>query len=239
VSEKNCSPAAVDPAFGRNLYEGRARLHCAQTEYRIFAALPTSDHDPPALSSSRPSLLNASAWIRTDVAAPLDHDVGRLVLLPCPGWGERDSAGTGTDAAMRDELRRIIAAGVTMLVTLLSDAELKQLGAAGLGAACRELQLDWAQCPIADYAAPGEEFEHAWAKAGLIVQQRLDRGDRVAIHCRAGIGRSGTIAARVLIERGVAPATALARVRAARPGAVETAVQEDYLAHLRTNKDRR
>ncbi len=125
-----------------------------------------------------------------------------------------------------------------MLVTLLNDAELKQLGAAGLGAACRDLQLDWAQCPIADFAAPGEEFENAWAHAGPIVQRRLDRGERIAIHCRAGVGRSGTIAARVLIERGLDAATALARVRAARPGAVETAPQENYLAQLAAGRRR-
>jgi ADP-ribosyl-[dinitrogen reductase] hydrolase len=57
----------------------------------------------------------------------------------------------------------------------------------------------------------------------------MQDGNRIVVHCRGGLGRTGVIAARLLIELGEAPDKALQRVRAARPGAVETPEQEDYV----------
>ena len=50
-------------------------------------------------------------------------------------------------------------------------------------------------------------------------------GRGVAVHCRAGIGRSGMVALRLMIEAGEAPDDALARLRTVRPCAVETTAQ--------------
>ena len=52
------------------------------------------------------------------------------------------------------------------------------------------------------------------------------------VHCRGGLGRAGTIAARLLIELGIEPATAIERVRAVRPGAIETRAQEEYVLNI-------
>ena len=46
---------------------------------------------------------------------------------------------------------------------------------------------------------------------------RLLRGDRVVVHCGAGIGRAGTTAAAVLVLLGTPLDDALAHVRAHRP----------------------
>jgi atypical dual specificity phosphatase len=48
----------------------------------------------------------------------------------------------------------------------------------------------------------------------------------VAVHCAAGLGRTGTVLAAYLVARGEEPRAALARVRDLRPGSVETADQE-------------
>jgi len=54
-------------------------------------------------------------------------------------------------------------------------------------------------------------------------------GERVLVHCRGGVGRAGTVAALMLVECGESPAIAIQRVRAARPGAIETAGQERWV----------
>ncbi|WP_200306505.1 dual specificity protein phosphatase family protein, partial [Paracraurococcus ruber] len=54
-------------------------------------------------------------------------------------------------------------------------------------------------------------------------------GGRVAVHCAAGLGRSGMVAAWVLTGFGMPAAAAIAAVRAARPGAIETAAQEAFI----------
>ena len=54
-------------------------------------------------------------------------------------------------------------------------------------------------------------------------------GCDVLVHCRGGLGRAGTIAARLLVELGMEPETAIASVRAVRPGAIETSDQEKFV----------
>ena len=48
----------------------------------------------------------------------------------------------------------------------------------------------------------------------------------VAVHCGAGLGRTGTVLAAYLVANGMNPKEAVAKIRDLRPGSVETAEQE-------------
>ena len=48
----------------------------------------------------------------------------------------------------------------------------------------------------------------------------------VAVHCGAGLGRTGTVVAAYFVSRGMGPREAVAKVRDLRPGSIETAEQE-------------
>ena len=62
---------------------------------------------------------------------------------------------------------------------------------------------------------------------------RLARGDVLLVHCGAGIGRAGTVAAALLITMGVPLEEAIATVAAHRPMAgPEAGVQRDLLVAL-------
>ena len=52
----------------------------------------------------------------------------------------------------------------------------------------------------------------------------------MAVHCAAGLGRTGTLAAQLLVLQGVAPDEAILRVRQARPGTIETPAQEQAVS---------
>jgi ADP-ribosyl-[dinitrogen reductase] hydrolase len=107
--------------------------------------------------------------------------------------------------------------------------ELVHLQVGRLGEAARSIGLDWYHLPIRDVSVPSNAFETQWRTSGEELRGRLLGGQSLVVHCRGGLGRTGLIAARLLIELGEVPRKALQRVRAARPGAVETGEQELYL----------
>jgi len=53
--------------------------------------------------------------------------------------------------------------------------------------------------------------------------------DDILAHCCGGLGRAGMMAACLLVDEGVESDEAMASVRAVRPGAIETAPQENWV----------
>ncbi len=122
--------------------------------------------------------------------------------------------------------------GAAAVVTLVEAKELILLRVENLGEEVRRRGMFWFHLPIADVSTPDEGFERNWASSGDALRTLLRDGRDVLVHCRGGLGRAGTIAARLLIELGMEPSAAIRRVRTVRPGAIETREQEEYVLGL-------
>ncbi|MFT5685536.1 MAG: protein-tyrosine phosphatase [Myxococcota bacterium] len=85
--------------------------------------------------------------------------------------------------------------------------------------------------PVEDYTAPTPP---QLSEAVAILQADLAAGERVVVHCMAGRGLAGTAAAAVLIVRGMAPGDAIMLVRWVRPGAIQSADQENRLQGMKS-----
>lgn len=115
------------------------------------------------------------------------------------------------------------------LVTLIEEHEMRAIEATDLGAEVAARHMSWFHLPIVDASTPDDAFESAWQSSGEDVRALLRSGANVLLHCRGGLGRAGTVAARLLVELGWKADAAIAAVRKVRPGAIETGAQEQHV----------
>lgn len=132
---------------------------------------------------------------------------------------------------MDDEVSGWHGAGLDVVVSLLEPDEAAQLELAREGDVAASKGVRFISFPIADRGVP------ASTRAALsllkTILETLDEGSKVAIHCRQGIGRSGLIAAGVLVASGIAAEQAIQTVSVARGETVpETVEQLQWIRHL-------
>jgi atypical dual specificity phosphatase len=118
---------------------------------------------------------------------------------------------------VRDRLR---ADAIDVCINLHEWPGTEVLGPLGI----REVHL-----PVPDLMAPTQ----AQLDEGVaVITHALAEGQRVAVYCGAGLGRTGTLLAAYFVTSGLEPAAAIKQVRSLRPGSVETAAQEAAVAEF-------
>ena len=142
---------------------------------------------------------------------------GNLAIMPAPRLDEQLEA---TVLGWKDE-------GADVIVSLLESHEVPDLMAAEQ-ALCEEFGIEFVSFPIRDKTVPDQTV--AFAAIARQLADKVASGRSVAIHCRAGIGRSTVLAACTLILLGVDGAVALDMIAAARGIEVpETEAQRQWI----------
>ena len=165
---------------------------------------------------------------------PLPGNRGHIGMTICPGKKDQGYSGTVWDRDLATDLDAIAEWKANAVVTLLEEFELKMLGIPNLPALLVSRGIEWHHLPIRDVDIPDHHFEERWRREnGQRIKSILSGGGKVLLHCRGGIGRTGTIAAKLLVEFGFKPSDAVALVRRTRPGTIETQAQEQYVLKLK------
>ena len=143
---------------------------------------------------------------------------GRLAVCPQPA--------SGGDADAR--IAEIASCGIGQVVSLLQADEACMLGLEGEGELVRAHGMRFVSFPIADMGLPDSAADFSALVQRLY--RDLSGGVDTLIHCRGGIGRSGLLAAALLMRDGRDASDALARVSRMRGRQLpETAEQGAWL----------
>jgi atypical dual specificity phosphatase len=83
--------------------------------------------------------------------------------------------------------------------------------------------------PVEDMEAPTQDQLDRCISA---VERANSHGMGVAVHCGAGLGRTGVVLAAYFVAKGTSAQNAIARVRRLRPGSIETDEQADAVVEF-------
>lgn len=141
---------------------------------------------PPSMgasTSAKPTPLRNSYWVIP----------GKVLAGEHPGASNRE--------ATREKLQRLIDAGVECFIDLTEPNEIRAYD--------RELpfSVEYLRKPIKDHSTPAQRVH--MAEILDCMHDALQSGRCVYVHCRAGIGRTGTVIGCFLVERGLPGESAL------------------------------
>jgi len=134
---------------------------------------------------------------------------GRLAASGLPGGAPYMSG------SLEEDLSYFRAQDIGVVVSLtqspLDPASLQQAGLIGV------------HLPVPDMTSPAQDTIETFLR---VTDEAEDRGHAALVHCRAGMGRTGTLLACYLVREGLPGDAAIEQVRQMRPGSIETAEQE-------------
>lgn len=146
---------------------------------------------------------------------------GRLAVSARPRGGDW----------LEDEITAWQQASINTVISLLTPDEVDDLKLADEASLSQEHSMGFHSFPIPDRSVPSTQAEAA-NFVGML-KSEVEAGHNIVVHCRQGIGRSGLIAAALLISSGVNPEEALRRISQARGVPVpETSEQRTWLLRL-------
>lgn len=146
---------------------------------------------------------------------------GKLAIGPRPRGGDW----------LEGEIGGWSGVGMDTVLSLLTPEEEDTLDLKKEAALVREHGMSFVSLPIPDRQVPASPTELSATIDR--VNTALSAGKNVLIHCRQGIGRTGLVAACMLVTKGWPPSTAIKHLTAIRGVVIpETAEQRDWIDHF-------
>jgi protein-tyrosine phosphatase len=165
--------------------------------------------------------------IRVDWVDPLQTGTsGQLGMTLCPGRRQVSNSGK-FERDLTPDMEGLKAAGVDVLVCTIEHHEFAEQKIEAYFDEAQRLGIEVLWFPIPDHGAPSD-MAHARSIVSEIVTL-LRYGKKVVIHCRAGIGRTGCMAACVMVRLGYLPKEAISVIRTTRARTVDTIAQERFV----------
>lgn len=150
-----------------------------------------------------------------------DNLPGKLYIMPKPS-GEW----------LKEDVEHYDLIGIDMIISMLERDEASELMLERQREVCKEQRLAFTQFPIVDRGLP--EIE-PFTSLVLKTIDNLKSGKNIAVHCRAGIGRSGIAVCSALLGFGYSPTDAMKLTSEARGVDVpDTEKQREFIGQMAT-----
>jgi protein-tyrosine phosphatase len=134
---------------------------------------------------------------------------------------------------LEDDIRYLKDFGINRIISLLEKSEEIEIGLANESALANKHSLEFVSYPIKDRGLPGDMKDYLNFTKSLY--ETIAGGKNTVIHCRAGIGRTGIIAAGVLLHAGFEADDAIAFISSKRNFPVpDTEAQYDWICDANT-----
>jgi protein-tyrosine phosphatase len=147
--------------------------------------------------------------------------LGKLALAARPRGGEW----------LHDELANWRREGVNTVFSLLTREEEQDLGLTREDRETRAQGMTFKSFPIPDRHVPDSQV--SLAKVLEKLDKELSSGTNIVLHCRQGIGRSGLVAACLLVTKGLETKAAIEHLSVARGVQIpETDEQRRWIDHF-------
>lgn len=139
---------------------------------------------------------------------------------------------------LKDEMLALREDGVKVLVSMLTPAEAHRLGLEDESKVAEAEGIKFISLPVVDHGIPSSTQDTLQTIKSIADQNA--KGDKIVLHCFAGIGRSAMISACVLVERGHTVDDAIKMLSRARGFEVpETEEQEEWIRqYAKANQSR-
>ena len=166
-------------------------------------------------------------WVDLAKVPGLAESPGRLGMTFLPGkkghglFGEHDRDLDDDVGRLRD------AYAVDTFVLLVEDHELDLLQVAGIADVMAAQGIDLIRHPIRDGGVPSDRAE--FRRTIDDIRFRLANGEHIAVACRGGLGRTGTVVGCLLRDGGLDGNVAIALTRVSRHDTIENDGQERFV----------
>ncbi|MEP0071377.1 MAG: dual specificity protein phosphatase family protein [Marinomonas sp.] len=131
-----------------------------------------------------------------------------FIFTPCPGTKEAD---------LTSSIKTLKEAGADIIISMLPNDEIAKLKVTELGKETEQQGMIWYQLPVEDDQAPEQDFFSAFNPVKEAILGHLKEKKTIVIHCRGGTGRTGMMAAILLLESGYQWEQAKSLVQSIRP----------------------
>ncbi len=157
-------------------------------------------------------------WINHEFVGP-----GALGLTILPGRKDYSRS-------IDDDLQQLKKAGVDIIIPLITDDEFSHFGVDELLKEYDENKFQVYRLPIMDQLISSEQEMRKLVK---FMDDNINAGKKIMVHCVGGLGRSGMAAASFLKFKGLSSDKAIEVVRQTRgPRAVESKIQEEFVQNI-------